>query len=264
MSIRWFFVCFILPFVIGCSSLPTAEEMNPMSENNQTSSTPVEKPLNVPLLEEVDPLRWTFDRVDLNGTTLEYATLLPPDYKPEETYPLLLALPPGGQDRNMVEAGLSSFWQRGALYGFVIVSPVKPSGTNFMGDGSAVLPDFVTYLHSQYKIDGGKPHLGGVSNGGISTFKAGLERPDLYQSLTVSPGYAASGSDVSSLKDLKVTLYVGENDGAWVTNSQRTYDSLIDSGHSNTVLEIFSGEGHIITPITGNGAGVVFERLLQN
>ena len=243
----------ILLFLMSCSA---AEETT--TEPTQTTNLPTK----VPLLNEDAALTWEFSTIDLDGTTIEYATLLPPAYDAANSYPLLLALPPGGQDRSMVNAGLESFWQRGALYGFIIVSPVKPAGTNYMSDGSLLLPAFVQHLHDSFNIDG-KPHLGGVSNGGISTFKAGLEHPELYQSLTVLPGYARSdGGDVATLRDLKITLYVGGNDGGWVTNSQSTYDRLIASGHTDVVLEIVQNEGHLIGILIGDGAGQIFERLL--
>ncbi|MEM8863496.1 MAG: hypothetical protein AAGD96_34745, partial [Chloroflexota bacterium] len=203
-----------------------------------------------------------YSTVNLSGTEIEYATLLPLDFDPAESYPLLLALPPGGQDKRMVDAGLETFWQKGALYGFIIVSPAKPVDSNYMNEASLLLPEFVKHLEDNFNIDG-KPHLGGVSNGGISTFKAGFERPDLYQSLTVLPGYARSGTDITTLDGLKVTLYVGENDGGWVTNSQRTYDRLIDAGHLDVVLEIYEDEGHLIGSLTADGASKIFERLLE-
>ena len=247
-------IWFILLFIAGCGSVPETE--------NVSSTAPSIPPTEAPLLSETNPLSWDYSTVTLGSTTIEYATLLPPDFDPAKSYPLLLALPPGGQTKRMVDAGLETFWQRGALYGFIIVSPVKPAESNYMSEASLLLPDFVAYLENQLNIDG-KPHLGGVSNGGISTFKAGLERPDLYQSLTVLPGYARSGTDVFMLSDLKITLYVGADDGAWVTNSQRTHDRLIDAGHTDVVLEIFENEGHLIESLTANGAGKIFERLLE-
>ena len=131
-----------------------------------------------------------------------------------------------------------------------------------MSEGSLLLPAYVDFLNQTYNVAGNKPHLAGVSNGDISTFKAGLERPDLCQSLTVLPGYARAAADLSTLVDLQITLYVGENDGAWVANSQRTHDNLLASGHNDVLLEIVADKGHIISTLTGNGSGQIFERLL--
>ena len=253
MELKHYFLIALL-FIVGCEALPPAEPTS--------TPAPLIPPIEAPLLNEADPLSWEYTTVTIDGTEIEYAALLPPDFDPAKSYPLLLALPPGGQNQRMVDAGLETFWQRGALYGFVIVSPVKPADSNYMDAASLLLPGFVAYLHDTFNIEG-KPHLGGVSNGGISTFKAGLERPDLYQSLTVLPGYARSGTDLSTLGDLKITLYVGEHDGAWVTNSERTHERLVDVGHPDVVLEIFVDEGHLIESLTANGAGKIFERLLE-
>ncbi len=250
----------------GCTSLPSPSPGVPSQETEMGVTNGVALTIDsrsAPLLEDGPALNWRFDTVVLGEDTIEFATLLPPDFDPAAEYPLLLALPPGGQDKNMVNSGLETFWQRGALYGFIIVSPVKPVGTTYMSDGSLLLPDFVAFLHETYKIAGGKPHLAGVSNGGISTFKAGLERPDLYQSLTVVPGYASADAVLSTLQDLKISLYVGETDGRWVMNSQRTFDELIANGHPDSILEILTGEGHLIRSLSGNGAGQIFERLRE-
>ncbi|MFK7802590.1 MAG: hypothetical protein AB8G95_13230 [Anaerolineae bacterium] len=245
--------------LIGCTTPPEFSE--PAASVEQ--STPSTPPTEVPLLEEYPNLSWEFSTISVNDSDIDYATLLPPDYDPSKTYPLLIALPPGGQDRRMVDAGLDGFWKVGALYDFIIVSPAKPADSNYMSEGSLLLPAFVDHLHNTFNIDG-KPHLGGVSNGGISTFKAGLERPDLYQSLTVLPGYARTSSgDPKTLADLKITIYVGANDGQWVTNSRATNDWLVNAGHTDTQLEIFADEGHIIQPLNGDGAGKIFLRLLD-
>ncbi len=52
------------------------------------------------------------------------------------------------------------------------------------------------------------------------------------------------------------------NDGGWVTNSQRTYDTLVAVGHDDALLDIVPNEGHAIAQLTGNGSGQIFERLL--
>ena len=254
MKPHLFLLTTMLWFLAGCGGENAAKESTESAASAETA-TPVPQLGNI-------QLEWEFTTVTLPGGELEYATLLPFTYEPAQSFPLLLALPPGGQDKSMVDAGLGSVWQVGAVYGFIVVSPAKPADANFMGDASLLLPDFVAHLQSEFNITG-KPHLGGISNGGISAFKAALEQPDLYQSLTVLPGYArGDDGDIAGLVDLRVTLYVGENDGGWVTNSQSTYDRLVAAGHEDVVLEIFPGEDHFIQSLRGDGAAQIFERLL--
>ncbi|MBV7327248.1 hypothetical protein KFU94_03135 [Chloroflexi bacterium TSY] len=63
------------------------------------------------------------------------------------------------------------------------------------------------------------------------------------------PSYPRNGSDLSTLKDLQIQLYVGANDGGWVTNAQSTYDALVELDHPNVILEIFPGEGDVFRPL---------------
>jgi len=51
------------------------------------------------------------------GTTIQYAVVLPPNFDPSRTYPILLALPPGGQDLATVDALVNAYWIRGAARG---------------------------------------------------------------------------------------------------------------------------------------------------
>ncbi|MEM8861752.1 MAG: hypothetical protein AAGD96_25800, partial [Chloroflexota bacterium] len=120
---------------VGCGTAPNTEPI--------ITPTPAIPPTEAPLLSETDQLSWDYSTVNLSGTEIEYATLLPLDFDPAESYPMLLALPPGGQDKRMVDAGLETFWQKGALYGFVIVSPAKPVDSNYMNEASLLLPEFV-------------------------------------------------------------------------------------------------------------------------
>lgn len=49
----------------------------------------------------------TFFTLELaDATTLQYAVALPDDFDPQREYPVLLALPPGPQTREMVQLGL--------------------------------------------------------------------------------------------------------------------------------------------------------------
>ena len=44
-----------------------------------------------------------------DGTRIDYAVVLPQDYRPGESYPVMLAFPPGPQTKAMVEAGVEPF-----------------------------------------------------------------------------------------------------------------------------------------------------------
>ena len=69
----------------------------------------------------------TFTTTD--GAVLEYALALPEGFDAARTYPVLVALPPGGQGRSMVEAGLPYFEAEGVRRGYIVVSPAAPASS---------------------------------------------------------------------------------------------------------------------------------------
>src|SRR6516164_11610929 len=73
-----------------------------------------------------------FHRLELKGSSLEYALILPGHFDKTKPYPVLLALPPGDQSERMVEAGLNLYWQAEAKRrGWVVVSPAATEGKSF-------------------------------------------------------------------------------------------------------------------------------------
>ena len=125
-------------------------------------------------------------------TVLTYAVAHPADFDPQAEHPVLLALPPGGQDTAMVSAGLDAFWEvEGTKRGYVVVSPAAPAGELFMREGRRHIAPFLDHVRATYRIAGGKLDLVGVSNGGLSAFAAALDNPDAFKTITVVPGLSA-------------------------------------------------------------------------
>ncbi len=190
-----------------------------------------------------------FHRFTHEGRTLEYALELPDRYDGSKAYPVLLALPPGDQSKEMVEAGLTSYWKaEGKKRGWVILSPAAPEGENFYSGAQTLLPDLLDAVSKSVAIEGGKVHLAGMSNGGVSAYRLISQYPDRFRSLTVLPGYPPDDqaqSVLARLRKIPVTAFVGAEDAAWKRRSslaKRTMDRL---GVTNALV-IVPGSGHVI------------------
>ena len=198
-----------------------------------------------------------------DGTEITYAVVLPAGFDESKEYPILLALPPGGQTRSMVDAGLA-FWADGAIAnGWVVLSPVAPNGTLFFHGSEESIPEFLEQTRAHYKPEGGKYHIGGISNGGISTFRIAGGNPDLIQSLIALPGFAQSDEDkanLARLTDIPIAMFVGENDTGWAASMQETEDAINAFG-GTVSLEIVPGEGHIIRSLED---GIKLYELLES
>ena len=120
----------------------------------------------------------------------------PEDFDPEHAYPALLALPPGPQTERMVEAGLGRYWgDLAAERGWIVVSPVAPGGVTFFQGSEHLVPELLAQVRDEHRVENGRFHLAGASNGGRSAFRVALEYPEEFLSLTVLPGFPPNDED---------------------------------------------------------------------
>jgi pimeloyl-ACP methyl ester carboxylesterase len=188
-----------------------------------------------------------------DGSELEFALLLPEGFNPVQTYPVLFALPPGPQSRDMVEAGLSSYWAPGAAgRDWIVVTPIAPGGRLFFRGAEQLLPEFLEAIKEQLPVEGDRFHLAGISNGGISAFRIAIQQPELFHSMVVLPGFPADQdfSKLDRLLEMPVTMYVGELDSEWVQEMSETQREL-ERLQVNSTLEIVPGNRHFISGVSG-------------
>jgi predicted esterase len=236
----------LLALVVGCQ-----RSENQLEEETQDISE---------LLEPVEggetlvrtPGKSYEQMVLIDETVIDYALLLPDNYTAGETYPILLALPPADQSQAMVEAGLGYWESEAAERGWIVISPAAPNQTLFFRGSEMLLPEFLERIMEQFQPEGGKFHVAGVSNGGISTFRFAIENPELVHSLIVLPGYPLDNDreNLANLVDIPVSMFVGENDGSWVSRMQTAEQALTELG-GHVTLEIMPGEGHVIRSLNG-------------
>jgi pimeloyl-ACP methyl ester carboxylesterase len=216
------------------------------------------RPLSVPFLTLA--LTGAVAGADVQWHTLEtpdgpvtYALVVPEDAG-DRPRPALLALPPGPQDRRMVEAGLQRYWGRqAAARGWIVVSPAAPDGKLFFQGAERAIPALLDHVAGRLAIEGGVFHLAGSSNGGRSAFRVAGLHPERFASLTVLPGYPPADEDVArlpGLKGLPVRMFVGGNDGRWKQAMERTLERLETLG-VDARLTVLPGEGHVPPSLDG-------------
>jgi pimeloyl-ACP methyl ester carboxylesterase len=178
--------------------------------------------------------------------------VLPNNFVEGETYPVLLAFPPGPQTKEMVEAGMGYWGAEGQARGWVIVSPIAPGGTLFFQGSEQYLLEFVQRIEAIYPPEGGQLHVAGVSNGGISSFRIATMLPERFASITAVPGFPQSSDfdKLDMLTHIPIALYVGENDTSWVERMTATEAELQRLG-GQVSLTIVPNEGHVIQSLTG-------------
>src|SRR5436190_11289032 len=164
------------------------------------------QPLQAELLEKTKKVA---------GTTVHYKVVLPTGYDPAKAYPGILALGGGPQTMNTVDSILMrNFRAEAEKRGYIVVAPAAPDGQLFFEGGARVVPEFLRMVLADYKIQDGKFHIAGPSNGGIAAFQVAAANPQYFVSVTAFPGYMwePSAARLQAVAKMCVFMYVGELD----------------------------------------------------
>ncbi len=186
--------------------------------------------------------------VEVDGTSIDYFTITPEGFAEGDTAPVVLAMPPGSQSVSTTESVVNSVYRTEALArGWVVVSPAAPGGQRFFDGSEDLIPGFLDWVEGWVTPEGGRPHLIGVSNGGLSAFRLAAQQTDAYESIIVFPGFPRSADTdaLPELTDIPIRMFVGELDTSWVGPMDATRQTLEDLG-GDVELQILPNENHII------------------
>ena len=156
-------------------------------------------------------------------------------YDPARAYPGIIALGGGPQTMNTVDGILSrNFRAEAEKRGYIVVAPAAPDGQLFFQDGARIFPDFLKLILADYKIQDGKFHLAGPSNGGIASFHVAAANP--HTSCLSPPSRDTCGSRAAKLQAISkmcVFMYVGETDAyIWHDEMKREAEFLARTARS--------------------------------
>lgn len=195
------------------------------------------------------------------GTTVHYKVVLPNGYDPAKTYPGILAFGGGPQTMNTVDGVLNrNLREEAEKRGYIVVAPAAPNGELFFEGGIRIFPDFLKAILADYKIQDGKFHIVGPSNGGIAAFHVAARNPQYFSSVTAFPGYMwePSRAKLQAISNMCVFMYVGELDEyMWHGEMQREAEYLRSLG---TVARytVEKGQPHRLDTLAGPSASRLF------
>ena len=196
------------------------------------------------------------------GATVSYKVVLPSGYDPAKTYPAILAFGGGPQTMNTVDSVLSrNFRAEAEKRGYIVVAPAAPNDQLFFEDGARIFPEFLKMILADYKIQDGKFHIAGPSNGGIAAFHVAAANPQYFLSITAFPGYMwePSAAKLQAISKMCVFMYVGENDPyMWHAEMKKEAEWLRSKG---TVARytVEKGQPHRMATLADANAGRLFD-----
>src|SRR6059036_3275764 len=185
----------------------------------------VTQPLQAELVEKAKKV---------GGTTVHYKVVLPNSYDPAKAYPAILAFGGGPQNMNTVDNILNrNFRAEAEKRGYIVVAPAAPEGELFFDEGDRIFPEFLQIILTDYKIQDGKFHIAGPSNGGIAAFHVAAANPQSFISVTAFPGYMwePTPAKLQAISKMCVFMYVGETDQyMWHDEMKREAEFLRSEG----------------------------------
>src|SRR5690348_9351370 len=200
------------------------------------------------------------------GLTVHYKVVLPTGYDAAKTYPAIIALGGGPQTMNTVDAVLNRNLRTEAeKRGYIVVAPAAPDGQLFFEGGDRIFPDFLKQILSDYKIEGGKFHIVGPSNGGIAAMHVAAAHPQYFRSVTAFPGYMwePSTAKLQSISKMCVFLYVGELDEYMWHGEMKKEIEWLNAHGTVARYTVEKGQPHRMETLAGASAHRLFDDFEQ-
>src|ERR1700720_164730 len=194
----------------------------------------------------------------VSGVTVQYKVVLPNGYDSAKTYPGIIALGGGPQTMNTVDATLSrNFRAEAEKRGYIVVAPAAPDGQLFFEGGERILPEFLRMVLADYKIQDGKFHVAGPSNGGIAAFHVAAANPQYFLSVTAFPGYMwePSAAKLRAISKMCVFMYVGELDEYMWHGEMKREAELLRTNGTVARYTVEKGQPHRLETLAGANAG---------
>jgi poly(3-hydroxybutyrate) depolymerase len=195
-------------------------------------------------------------------TTVHYKVVLPGGYDPAKEYPGILAFGGGPQTMNTVDSILMrNFRAEAERRGYIVIAPAAPDTGLFFEDGARIFPEFLQMMLADYKIDGGKFHIAGPSNGGIAAFHVAAANPQYFLSVTAFPGYMwqPSTAKLKAISKMCVFMYVGELDEYMWHGEMKQEAEYLRSQGAVARYSVEKGQPHRLETLAGANAGRLFD-----
>jgi predicted esterase len=196
------------------------------------------------------------------GTTVHYKVVLPTGYDAAKAYPAILALGGGPQTMNTVDSVLSrNFRSEAEKRGYIVVAPAAPDDQLFFEEGARIFPDFLKDILTEYKIQDGKFHIAGPSNGGIAAFHVAATNPQYFLSVTAFPGYMwePSQAKLQAISKMCVFMYVGELDQYMWHDEMKKEAEFLRSKGTVATYTVEKGQPHRLETLAGANASRLFD-----
>jgi len=199
---------------------------------------------------------------NIAGTTVHYKVVLPNNYDPAKAYPGILAFGGGPQNMGTVDSILDrNFRDLAEKRGYIVVAPAAPNDQLFLDEGAKIFPEFLKQILADYKIQDGKFHIAGPSNGGIAAFHIAALNPQYFLSITAFPGFLPDETSpyFKAISKMCISMFVGEVDPMGWQDLMEKQAVEFRSRGMNAQYTVEKGQPHRIETLAGPNASRLFD-----
>jgi predicted peptidase len=190
------------------------------------------------------------DRVfkDSDGKESKYVVFVPHDYKGDKAYPLILFLHGAGSKgtdgKKQLAGGLApAIKKQEKTFPFLVIFPQAQNSWKADSDDARRALAILEEVQKNYKVDGKRIYLTGLSMGGSGTWSLAVAHPDRWAAVVPLCG-RADLKQVARIKDLPCWCFVGDKDKAELVENNREMIKALKAAGSAVRYQEYEGVGH--------------------
>lgn len=208
-------------------------------------------PLLPPRFDTVDvsptvPATIDVDRRSSADVQTRYDVLLPPEYHPARSYPVVIVLHAEG----MQPKSELRWWARQAQrFGYIILAPhymsEKQRSYDYSYDAHYAVLETIRDARGRFNVNSDRIFMGGHGAGGDATFDIGYSHPDLFAGIMPITALCEKFSEVywKNAKHLPQFIISGELDRTALEDNTQVIDHMMVAKFP-IVYAVFMGRGH--------------------
>ncbi len=182
--------------------------------------------------------------------SIEYSVLLPPEYNPFRSYPVIVTL----HAANTTPDQQIAWWSSSPAFhasrqGYIVVAPSyiedpKQGYRYDVASHDAVLYSLID-LRRRFSVDSDRVFLTGYSMGGHAAWDIGLAHPDLFAGVMPICGSPQFYCDFYWQNSQQASFYIvdGEKNGGSPDANMKLLKRMMENGHDAVYVE-YRGRGH--------------------
>jgi len=205
--------------------------------------------------------------MQVGSTLVSYEIVLPDGYDAHRAYPAVLGFGGGPQNEQTVDRLVSgSLAPQAEKRGYLVVVPAAPGGDLFFEGGERIFPAFIERILNDYHVRGGKFHIVGPSNGGISAFYIASLYPQYFSSITAFPGYLPDPTParIAAISHMCIHMFVGQYDELGFDKPMQQEASAFRARGLSLTYQVEPGQPHRMATLAGAGAARLFDQFQQD